>query len=107
MGFCRRQLRPHDACLPGLGSGFGGLWTPTASRGVLDASRSSTDCLALHISLNQRVQPWLKCPLVCSHPTSVQLVQCANTHTTVLDGGTGFLKAGYAGQVRQLPYTSA
>jgi hypothetical protein len=32
--------RSDDACLPGLGSGSGGLWTPTASRGVLDASRS-------------------------------------------------------------------
>jgi hypothetical protein len=40
---------------------------------------------------------WLKLPLVCAASSSV--FRALLTLQLVLDGGTGFLKAGYAGQV--------
>jgi hypothetical protein len=40
---------------------------------------------------------WLKLPLVCAASSSV--FEALLTLQLVLDGGTGFLKAGYAGQV--------
>jgi len=40
---------------------------------------------------------WLKLPLVCAASPSV--FEALLTLQLVLDGGTGFLKAGYAGQV--------
>jgi hypothetical protein len=41
---------------------------------------------------------WLKLPLVCA--ASLHMIEALLTLQLVLDGGTGFLKAGYAGQVR-------
>jgi hypothetical protein len=40
---------------------------------------------------------WLKLPLVCA--ASSPVFEALLTLQLVLDGGTGFLKAGYAGQV--------
>jgi hypothetical protein len=104
--FCRRQVRRMTRAFRGLARGSAGCGQqPTASRGVLVSFKESTDLDNSIPSTQSTRSTWLKCPLVCANVASVQLAPCANSQT-VLDGGTGFLKAGYAGQVRQRPYTS-
>lgn len=104
MGFCRRRGRMTRA-FRGLARAWAGCGHQLhlAGSGMLQG----VDRLDNSTRLIQSTRStWLKCPLVCPDVASVQLVQCADNQT-VLDGGTGFLKAGYAGQVRQLSYTSA
>ena len=73
--------------------------TSSTSRHAASHTNSSQlpDTSSLTPPLSLSWTAWLKCPLVCAAAQSSPGTLL--TLHSVLDGGTGFLKAGYAGQV--------